>query len=130
MDILEQIVQKIEQKQTFFWSLGLHNRYRVVVAGFNCLFIVKIQREKTIIKQPKYALPANQPARGLEAQNPQRRFTTIKYTWYQQRPRGGSNLILGGQILICCEFILLSSFLFLQNLGGQVHILPTHFRHL
>ena len=87
MDILEQIVQKIEQKQTFFWSLGLHNRYRVVVAGFNCLFIVKIQREKTIIKQPKYALPANQPARGLEAQNPQRRFTTIKYTWYQQRRR-------------------------------------------
>ena len=83
MDILEQIVQKIEQKQTFFWSLGLDNRYRVVVAGFNCLFIVKIQREKTIIKQPKYALPANQPARGLEAQNPQRRFTTIKYTWYQ-----------------------------------------------
>ena len=87
MDFLAQIVHKVEQKQTLFWSLGLHNRYRVVVAGFNCLFIVKIQREKTIIKQPKYALPANQPARGLEAQNPQRRFTTIKYTWYQQRRR-------------------------------------------
>ena len=87
MDFLAQIVLKVEQKLTLFWSLGLHNRYRVVVAGFNCLFIVKIQREKTIVKQPKYALPANQPAPGLEAQSPQRRFTTIKYTWYQQRRR-------------------------------------------
>jgi hypothetical protein len=74
MDFLAQIVHKVKQNYTLVWSLRLHNRYRLVVTGFDCLFIVKIQREKTIIKQPKYALPA----RGLEAQNPQRRFTTIK----------------------------------------------------
>ena len=85
---------------------------------------------RTFLKIEPFQSCSLQQKRGINLKRPINTFDSkSKQASRSHAPKSsdvGSYLKLGGQIVIDYILLFLSSFLFLQNLGGQLTTLPTH----